>query len=298
MSHYSIKDLENLTGIKAHTIRMWEQRYNLITPERTDTNIRTYGSEDLKLMLNVSLLNNHGYKISKIAKMSSNEVCNCVMETIEKRSSFEDQIGALTIAMLDLNEQYFDQIMSKNITEFGFEQTMIKIIYPFFSRVGTLWIANAVNPAQEHFISNLIRQKVIQAISSTDCLSKNARKFLLFLPEGELHELSLLFAYYLIKSRGHQVFYLGQNMPMHDLYSVYETHKADYLFAIITTTPSQDQIQNYVDKLADLIPNAKILLTGRQVVGQDIQTKDNTTVITDISILINLIEELAESNRS
>jgi DNA-binding transcriptional MerR regulator len=291
-SFYSIKDLENLTGIKAHTIRMWEQRYGIIKPERTDSNIRLYGADELKMMLNIALLNNNGVKISRIAQMSEKEVNEKVLETIQKNSSYEDQINALTVAMIDLEEDQFEKIMSSNILQYGFEKTMINVIYPFLSRIGTLWLSASINPAQEHFITNLIRQKLIVAVDGYfEPNRTHSKKFLLFLPEGELHEISLLFCAYLIKSRGNKVIYLGQSLPLRDVIEVHKIHNAEYLVCIITANPYNDQTQNYVNNLAASFPNQHILLSGYQVVGQDIQTPDNATIFTNINQMIDFIDE-------
>jgi MerR family transcriptional regulator, light-induced transcriptional regulator len=149
MSNYSIRDLEQLSGIKAHTLRIWEQRYNIIAPKRTDTNIRLYDDQDLKLVLNISLLKEHGYKISEISKMSSEEMNNEVITISDKKLNYPDQIHALTISMIDLDEDRFEKIISTNILQFGFENTMINIIYPFLSRIGTLWVTGSIGPAQE-----------------------------------------------------------------------------------------------------------------------------------------------------
>jgi MerR family transcriptional regulator, light-induced transcriptional regulator len=298
VSYYSIKDLENLTGIKAHTIRMWEQRYELIKPDRTDSNIRLYGADELKFMLNIALLNNNGYKISKIAQMSSNEVNEKVLETIQKNTSYEDQINALIVSMIDMEEDQFESIMSSNILQYGFEKTMTSVIYPMLNRIGTLWTAESINPAQEHFISNLIRQKIIVAIDGYFEPNRvNPKKFMLFLPDGELHEISLLFSYYLIKSRGNKVIYLGQSMPLKDVVAAYELHKPEYLFAIITSSPPPDQVQNYVNTLGSSFPASQILLSGYQVVGQDIQTLDNTTILTNINQMVDFVDELKKDKK-
>jgi len=159
MSNYSIKDLEQLSGIKAHTLRIWEQRYNIIAPKRTDTNIRTYDDRDLKLVLNIALLKDHGHKISEISKLSLDEMNREVIKISDRQQNYPDQIHALTISMIDLDEDRFEKIISTNILQFGFENTIINIVYPFLSRLGTLWVTGSVGPAQEHFISNLIRQK-------------------------------------------------------------------------------------------------------------------------------------------
>ncbi|TAH17760.1 MAG: MerR family transcriptional regulator [Cytophagales bacterium] len=293
MGYYSIKDLEHLTGIKAHTIRMWEQRYDIIKPARTDTNIRLYEADQLKLMLNISLLNNHGFKISKIAGMTREEVYEKVRETINKTSSYEDQINALTVTMIDLDEDSFEKIIATNIMQYGFEKTMIMIIYPFLVRIGALWTTDAVNPAQEHFITNLIRQKLIVAIDGQfEPNRTNPKKFMLYLPDGELHEIGLLFCYYLIKSRGNKVIYLGQSLPLKDLYDVHQIHKPDFIASIITATPSTENIQEYVTYLGEQFTDTHFLLSGYQVVGQDLTVTENITIINQIQDLIAILDEL------
>ena len=215
MARYSIKDLEHLSGIKAHTLRIWEQRYSLINPKRTETNIRYYDQEDLKLVLNVSLLKENGYKISKIAEMEPVQLREAVITVAEKTTSFADQIYALTLSMIDMDEQRFEKIISSNTLKLGFERTMLNIIYPFLSKIGIMWTTDAINPAQEHFMSHLIRQKLIVAIDGQiPNYSKSATKYMLFLPETELQESSLLFASFLIQSRHQRVIYLGQKLSM------------------------------------------------------------------------------------
>ncbi|MEQ9302640.1 MAG: MerR family transcriptional regulator, partial [Marinoscillum sp.] len=164
MSTFSIRDLEHLSGIKAHTLRIWEQRYELIKPKRTDTNIRYYDDHDLKLILNVALLKENGIKISKIAEMSDGELQREVLKLTERNLRYPEQIHALTISMVDLDEDRFNKIISSNILKLGFEKTMMNVIYPFLSKIGILWQTSAINPAQVHFISNLVRQKLIAAI--------------------------------------------------------------------------------------------------------------------------------------
>ena len=292
MASYSIKDLEHLSGIKAHTLRIWEQRYNLIDPKRTDTNIRFYDQEDLKLVLNVSLLKDNGYKISKIAKMSPEEMFRCVREVSDKTTSHEDQIHGLTLSMIDLDEQRFEKIISSNTLKIGFERTMLNIIYPFLSKIGIMWITNSINPAQEHFISNLIRQKVIVAIDGQyQTFNEQAKKYMLFLPETELHELSLLFANYLIRSKGNRVVYLGQNMPFMDLQTVYNTYQPDYLVTIITSRGKQMSPEEYLQLLSETFPDSEILVSGSQVIGQDLDLPENITQIANPNHLISFIEE-------
>ena len=292
MSTYSIKDLEQLSGIKAHTLRIWEQRYDILSPDRTDTNIRTYNDNDLKLVLNIALLKDHGYKISEISKMSDEELSKEVLLISNKQLNYPDQIHALTISMLDLDEERFEKIISTNTLQFGFENMMINIIYPFLSRIGTLWITGSISPAQEHFISNLIRQKLIVAIDGQlPSLRPGAKKYLLYLPEGEMHEISLLFANYIIRSRQNKVIYLGQSLPFSELKFAHGMQKPDYIFTVITSVPGQTEIQRYVYKLAKEFPDSKILMTGYQVIGQDIDCPDNVEIITQIKYLMDIASE-------
>ncbi|CCH56394.1 transcriptional regulator, MerR family [Fibrisoma limi BUZ 3] len=289
MSNYSIKDLEQLSGIKAHTLRIWEQRYNIITPKRTDTNIRTYDDQDLKLVLNISLLKDHGYKISEISKLSVEEMYREVIKISDKQLNYPDQIHALTISMIDLDEERFEKIVSTNILQFGFENTMIHIVYPFLSRIGTLWVTGSIGPAQEHFITNLIRQKIIVAIDGQVSKQRpNGKKYMLFLPEGELHEISLLFANYIIRARYNKVIYLGQSLPFNELVFAYNVHKPDYIFTAITSVPSNNEVQPYVDRMAKSFPESHLLFTGYQIVGQDISMPHNATIINQIEDLIRI----------
>lgn len=292
MSNYSIRDLEQLSGIKAHTLRIWEQRYQFIEPKRTETNIRYYDDNDLKLILNISLLKDNGFKISKIAGMKEEEMLNEVLRLTEKNLRYPDQIHALTLAMIDLDEDRFEKIMATNILKLGFESTMINIIYPFLSKIGVLWQTGAISPSQEHFISNLIRQKLIVAIDGQFVSNAESQhKYLLYLPEGELHELTLLFLCYIIKARKNKVLYFGQNLPFEDLKSIYNHHKPDYILTIFTTKPPANQVDDYVEKLAETFSEAKILLSGYQVIGKNFKNIDNIRMFTRIDHIIQFVEE-------
>lgn len=279
MSSYSIKDLEQLSGIKAHTLRIWEQRYNLLSPKRTETNIRYYDDADLKLILNVAMLNTHGMKISKIAAMSPTAISEEIIKLTDQSVDHNDQIQALTICMIEMDEDRFEKVLSTNILKLGFEDTVLNVIYPFLSKIGILWQTGAINPAQEHFISNLIRQKLIVAIDG-QVNGYSGKTFMLFLPEGELHELSLLFSSYLIKKHGHKVIYLGQSTPQEDLVSVYKLHNPDYLLTIITSAPAGEEVQVYVNWLGNEFPNSGIFVTGLQALEQPIQIPTNIRLLT------------------
>ena len=292
MSTYSIKDLEQLSGIKAHTLRIWEQRYQLITPKRTETNIRFYDDDDLKLILNIALLRDNDHKISKIASMSQAEMHAEILRLTEKTLRYPDQIHVLTLSMINLDEVRFEKIVANNVHKLGFENTMINVIYPFLSKIGVLWQTGSINPAQEHFVANLIRQKLIVAIDSIPTPTyQDANKYLLYLPEGELHEITLLFIHYLIRIRGNRVLYFGQNLPFNDLQSIYNIHRPDFIVTVITTSPSAHEVQAYVNKLARSFAEATILLSGYQVVGQDIHLPYHVRIFTGIEQITDFIEE-------
>jgi DNA-binding transcriptional MerR regulator len=293
MSIFSISDLEHLSGIKAHTLRIWEQRYNIIRPKRTDTNIRYYDDTDLKLVLNISLLKEHGFKISEIARMTMEDMSQEVLSLTDKNLRYSDQIQALTLSMIDLDEERFEKIMSTNALQVGFEQTMINIVYPFLIKIGVLWQTGAISPAQEHFISNLIRQKLIVAIDGQIMRRSDCPKYMLFLPEGELHELSLLFANYLLRSRQNRVIYLGQSLPFTDVSGAYDIYRPHVILTVITSIPGAEEVQAYLEKLGTSFPDAKILVTGYQVVAQDLRLPSNVIVIRQFRDLIHFAEERA-----
>lgn len=290
MSTYSIKDLEQLSGIKAHTLRIWEQRYDFIKPKRTETNIRFYDDHDLRLILNVSLLKENGHKISKISRMPYDRMQEEVIKLTEKRLSYPEQIHSLTLAMIDQDEERFEKIMSTIILQLGFEMTMMKVIYPFLIKVGVLWQTGSITPSQEHFISNLIRQKIIVAIDALYVpATEYNHSYLLYLPEGEMHELSLLFSSYIIKSRKNKVIYIGQNTPFNDIISIYNNLKPDFLLTVLTTHPQPCEIQPYLDKLSQTFHNNTILITGRQVIGQDLKTGKNIFMLSKLEDLMDFV---------
>ncbi len=266
MSTYFIKDLEKLSGIKAHTIRIWEKRYNIVSPKRTNTNIRYYSNDDLKRILNVSILNRNGFKISNIARMSDSEIEKRVLEINEENDDHRSVIENLILAMVDLDEDRFERILAHIVTRIGFEQTLIKVIHPFFNKIGVLWLTGSINPAQEHFVSNLIRQKLIVAIDGISVSPKeNSKVFMMFLPENEWHELGLLFYQYLVKAHGHRVIYLGQSVPLSDVVKVSAIRRPDYIFSIITSSLPDDELQAFLRELSSCFPKQSIFIGGLQM---------------------------------
>ena len=264
MGKYSIKELEQLSGIKAHTIRIWEKRHKIIAPSRTATNIRFYSDEDLKKIINVSLLNNYGIKISKIADMTLDDVNRKVLQISELKNDAIIHIDQLVVAMIDMEEEAFEKILSSLILRYGFEKTITEMVYPFLEKIGVLWQTQNITPAHEHFISNLIRQKIIVAIDGLPIPPKTSKKILLFLPEGELHELGLLFHHFLCRKAGYRTYYLGQSVPHKDLISVFERHSPDILVTSLTSSPAIP-IENYLQQLSKDFPSIPILISGYQL---------------------------------
>lgn len=263
-SKYSIKDIERLSGIKAHTVRIWEQRYDILKPARTDTNIRTYDDEDLKRILNISLLNNNGYKISSIAKLSDMELVDEVNKVLSSSSKESLQVDTLVLCLLNMDEARFESTVNNSILQFGFESTVENVLFPFLRQLGNMWQVGIVSPAQEHYISNMIRQKLIVGLDRVvPPKNPNQKTILLFLPDQELHELGLIYAHYLAKHRGHKCLYLGQSLPVSELLSISETVQPDLLVTILTAQMSESKLEILVDACTNGIPSASLLVSGR-----------------------------------
>jgi methanogenic corrinoid protein MtbC1 len=224
--------------------------------------------------------------------MHYDDMQNEVIKLTEKKLSYPEQIHSLTLAMIDHDEERFEKIMSTIILQLGFQMTMIKVIYPFLIKIGILWQTGAITPSQEHFISNLIRQKIIVAIDGLFIPATDyKKKYLLFLPEEEMHELSLLFSSYIIKSSKNKVIYIGQNTPFDDVIKVYNQLKPDYLLTVLTTHPQPCEVQPYLNKLSQTFHNSKILVSGRQLLGEEFETGKNMVLLNKLEDLVDFVEE-------
>lgn len=290
---YSIKDIEAIVGIKAHTIRAWENRYKLTSPDRTDTNIRMYSEEDLRKLLNISLLYNYGYRISELAKLSEPDLCKLVQEFTLKDDASTGKMLALTTAMLDLNESMFERLLSTSILQLGLQKTMEEVIFPFFQQIGIMWQTGTINPAHEHFITNLIRQKLIVAIDGQPLQElPNTPKFLLFLPQDEWHEIGLLYASFVIRSRGAKSIYLGQNVPYPDLHVVVEVYQPQVLFTVLTSPVTSIHAEEYLLNLQKDFPGITILAAGRQALEVKHLMPPSVIVLESLSDMINKINQI------
>ncbi len=293
MGKYSINDMERLSGIKAHTIRIWEKRYNIFQPERTPTNIRYYTDETLRKVLKITILHNNGYKISRIAELSENQINQQVEEITNslKTNGFDNQIDALIVSMIDLDEVGFSHILTQLSQQHDFEKIVLEVIYPLFERIGLLWQIGSINPAQEHFISNLIRQKLIVAIDTLP-FPKRDKTFLLFLHEKELHELGLLFSSYLLKKNGFKVVYIGQSVPYVDLLSLKEMVRFDYMVTSFISNMDEGSMQEYINRLSEDFYNKQILVSGFQITNNPLNYPSNIIKVLDAKALSVFLHSL------
>lgn len=264
MKSYQIADLEHLSGIKAHTIRIWEKRYNLIEPDRTSTNIRMYDDKQVRKLLNVSTLLAGGLKISKIAALNESAIHKAIMDLqVENEGdaialSF---VNDLTASMLTFSELAFEKTFSAAVTRFGVFEAMIQVFYPFLNKVGLMWIIDNSMPVQEHFASSIIRRKLMASTDALPINAKKGRKFILMLPPDEWHEIGLLFSNYIIKVKGGETIYLGQNVPYENVAAVLNYTKADAVLAFFIARKDEGEVKNLRKKMG-LPPETKLLVSG------------------------------------
>jgi len=277
---YTIKDLENLSGIKAHTIRIWEKRYGLLVPKRTDTNIRRYSDDDLKKIINISLLVNRGFKISKIAALSEEELYHHALKVNSKPEDTNDRIEKLIFYMLSLDVNSIELEVESLIQEAGVEKAIYQYIFPLMEKIGTLWQANSIVPAQEHFVFNFLRQKLI---IETDKLPKTdgneQLSGLFFLPEGENHEFSLLFYNYLARKNGHHTLYLGQSVPLSDILTIAESFHFDYYFTAIITSSPKDDFEQFLSDFSSKVSASMLYVTGKEAQNYKRKHPRNTRIV-------------------
>ncbi len=280
---YSIKDLEQISGIKAHTIRIWERRYNLIEPRRTPTNIRYYSDSDLKRILNISILNQNGFKISKIADLDDDQLRDRVLDLSINARSDHVQIEAMMVSMLDLDEHKFLHMMSSSIIKYGFEESVERILFPFLERIGVLWQIGTINPAQEHFVSNLVRQKMIVAIDNEMQRKEPGELSIIFyLPELEFHELGLLFYSFMARKMGLGVTYLGVSVPLEDLKQVQDVTGAHAFFTSVVTGRSKDDIEGLFQQYRTVFPEIPFFVSGLQIKDQQPSLPEGFTIVSSV----------------
>ncbi|MBD0832030.1 MerR family transcriptional regulator [Aestuariibaculum sediminum] len=270
--NFSIKDLENLSGIKAHTIRIWEKRYNLLEPNRTDTNIRTYNTSSLQKLLNITYLYNNGYKISKIARLKASEIPETVKAIAEESSKNNYAISTLKLAMINFDQDLFEKTYQELNKTLSFKDIFYAVFLPLLSEIGMLWQTNTITPVHEHFISVQIKQKLLLGIEKLGYNndSQDSRTFVLFLPDNEIHDIGLLFVNYLLKSKGYQTIFLGPSVPMTNLQELYEFFDNIVFISYFTIFPEEDQIENYLNEFNNLLLNndkSHLYLFGNKIVN-------------------------------
>lgn len=283
MAVYSINDIEKLCGIKAHTIRIWEKRYDILTPRRTETNIRYYLDEDLQKILNISLLNRNNFKISKIAKMTDGEMKKLVSELSDVTIHKEDNLDSLMFAMLELNEYKFNKILDHNISSKGFEDTMNDVVYPLMEKLSMMWIAGSIKGVHENFVANIIQRKTIVAIDSKSRENRpDAKRFLIYLSENETHELSLLFTHFLLKDLGYNVINLGAGVALIDVLEAQRIFNPDYVFTIFNDSFSHEPLQPYLNEISKHLSKCEILISGYQTAVQSIELPNKMHLLRSI----------------
>lgn len=291
---FSIKDLENLTGIKAHTIRIWEKRYNILEPMRTDTNIRLYNIENLQKLLNITLLHKHGYKISNISKLSDDKIPLLVNDIVSNKSVKSHAISTFKLAMMNFDQVLFLNTYDKLLSEKSFREIFTDILIPFLIETGFLWQTNTISVAHEHFISYLIKQKLL---INTEKLqykenTKKDKVFVLYLPKSEIHELGLMYLNYEIQLNGYKAIYLGENVPTSSLKDIKKYFSNITYLCYMTVEPNRSAINSYIKEIKKevLTDNSKFWIIGRMVENVDPNlVTDKMTVFTSIHDIVSLL---------
>ncbi|MCF2520802.1 MerR family transcriptional regulator [Dyadobacter sp. CY351] len=293
MSSYSIKDLERISNMKAHTIRIWEQRYGLLEPDRTDTNIRSYNDDQVKKLLNVCTLLDRGMKISKIGKLSKSEMASEIEKVIHDSFQGDVHVEAIInqalIGITTFNVSLFDEIFSNAVKKFGLKKTYIKILYPLLVRTGLMWVKDDLLPSQEHFLSNLIRQKLFAAIDALPVATHTDQKWILFLNEEEDHEIGLLFAYYMIRQMGKEVVYLGARVPFRDLSPVILGCEPTHAYSFFVRNQFDDQIETLLGNLRTEFPQINVCVSGGSEKLKKIASKKGVNLIETIENLTDIL---------
>ncbi|WP_338407894.1 B12-binding domain-containing protein [uncultured Flavobacterium sp.] len=291
---FSIKDLENLSGIKAHTIRIWEKRYDILQPIRTDTNIRTYDSASLQKLLNITLLNSYGYKISRISELSTEKIALLVREIISEKSSKNHALNAFKMAMVSFDQALFFNTYNSLLSEKSFRDVFYDVFIPLMNEIGLLWQSGTISPAQEHFISYLIKQKLLINTEKVQILepTRSDKIFVLYLPENEIHELGLMYLNYEILLNGYKTIYLGESVPIDSLKDMKKYFDNIVYVSYFTVQPTKDSIDDYLKEISTEIidANSQFWLLGKMTQFIDNEKLPKTiSVFNSISNLVSVL---------
>lgn len=266
-SSFSIKDLENLSGIKAHTIRIWEKRYDVLQPMRTDTNIRLYDLSSLQKLLNITLLHDYGYKISKISKLPNDKINSLVREIVSEKSAKNHAISSFKLAMMNFDQTLFFNTYDQLLSEKSFREIFYEVFIPLITEIGFLWQAETITPAHEHFISYLIKQKILINTEKLQIQpnTKTDKIFVLYLPSNEIHELGLMYLNYEILLNGYKTIYLGESVPTSSLLDVKKYFDNIVFVCYATVEPNRTEINDYIADLKSKLlgDETELWLLGR-----------------------------------
>lgn len=270
--NFSIKDLEHLTGIKAHTIRIWEKRYNILNPDRTATNIRTYNSSNLQKLLNISFLNEHGYKISRISKLDDQEINKMVRNINAKASNENRALNSLKLAMINFDEDLFDTTYEGLRKDKSFREVFHQVFLPFLGNIGMLWQTDTIKPIHEHFIVDLIKQKIYLNLAEIKKTRQpeNGQLYVLFLPENEIHDIGIIYLYYELVYNNKNAIYLGPSLPLSDLSYLMERHEDIAFMSYFTTSPTE--VKTFIKDFEKQVckeKNYELLLFGQKLKDLD-----------------------------
>lgn len=286
MDRYTIAELEKLTGIKTGTIRIWERRYRIIKPHRTDTNRRWYDDDDLIRIINISILYRHGVKISKIASMTGAEISREVALLTKVTTDTDTQLDSLVVSMTDFNEKSINENLMRSIISRGFEETFEKIVFPFMRRVGIMWQTGTVDIGAEHFMTNIFRKRLIVATDSLpDTDRSDKKRVLLYLPESELHEMGLLFFAFIVKKEGHDILYLGQSTPFNAMADVVARWHPDIIITGSLTGLPYEKPEDYLKRMSTVFRDKKILVSGVMAMAVKGKTLANVFAVTSVTEL-------------
>jgi len=265
LNQFSISQLAHFSGIKPHTIRIWEQRYQALNPQRTEGNTRFYDGQQLRRLLNIVSLTKTKYKVSQLCSMSDEDLYKLVKEQnaeAGQKNDYDYFVNQLISAGMNYDVYSFEKAFSDSLSKLGMEKTYIEVINPMLKRIGILWSSNSIPPSQEHYISHLLKQKMFAAIDSLPNQKENEETWLLFLPEDEFHELGLLFSNYLIRSKGKNVVYLGPSMPLSSIQDVLSGTKIDKMLLFVVHKNLPENVGEYLANLVGLSKGKSIFVAA------------------------------------
>ncbi|MFY8187682.1 MerR family transcriptional regulator [Flavobacterium sp.] len=293
-SVFSIKDLENLSGIKAHTIRIWEKRYNVLEPMRTDTNIRVYDLSSLQKLLNITLLHNYGYKISKISKLPTERIPQMVREIISEKSVKNHAINAFKMAMMNFDQTLFFNTYNSLLSEKSFKSIFYEVFIPLMQELGFLWQTDTITPAHEHFITYLIKQKLLINTEKVQILepTKTDKIFILYLPMNEIHELGLMYLNYEIISNGYKTIFLGESVPIDSLKDIHTYFDNLVFVTYMTIEPDKEAINDYLKKVNEeviMTHNSEFWVLGKMTEHIDEKMHKNIKIFKSIPEVVNYL---------